>query len=234
MSCYYFTATLDEKEEVLAAMSLSDSSHLSFQKTSNVQLKFKGLYCILWLSLCVLAEFGGKVLASSPEKRYKADVTFDPDTAHPALVVSENRKKVKSEGVDQDVPDSPERFSKSPCLLGSLGFTSGKHYWEVKYGKQREWACGVARKSVERKKPLRLIPEEGIVQEGLWWLRRVESDAPTLPKDSGKIGILLDYERNTVIFYIGNKIIKKSIPFNGEEVLPFCYVGGGVSLRLIP
>ncbi|XP_053149380.1 ohanin-like [Hemicordylus capensis] len=159
-------------------------------------------------------------------------ITFDPNTAHPSLAVSEDRMYVESGGV-QDVPDNPERFDSTACLLGSPGFTSGKHYWEVKYENQREWAVGVAKGSVERKGYITLTPEEGIWQEGLWWLRRMDTTSQTLPNQPEKIGVFLDYEHGTVSFYMGSKVIRKKASFDGEKVFPFFYVGRGVWLKLI-
>lgn len=105
---------------------------------------------------------------------------FDPTTAHPSLRVSEDRKSVRSVNIPQVVPDNPERFNSTPALLGSPGFRSGRHYWEVNYENMREWVVGVAKASVQRKVYLRLQPEEGIWQEGLWWLRSAGSNSDSL------------------------------------------------------
>ncbi|XP_062978316.1 ohanin-like [Elgaria multicarinata webbii] len=223
------------KEEFPVAMPPSTASHpssLHFLQTSNVLQKFKGLCFILWLFLCFLdeREIGGKVLASSPHKAYTTDVTFDPKTAHPDLAVSQNKKKVESIPRPEHVPDNPERFNSTPCLLGSPGFTSGKHYWEVVYGVQREWAAGVARESVRRKGNILLVPEQGIWQRGLWWLRQMETDS----RRPGKMGVFLDYDQDSMIFYLENKVIKVRTSFNGERVFPFFYVGSTVSLSLNP
>uniref|UniRef100_A0A098M135 Vespryn n=1 Tax=Hypsiglena sp. JMG-2014 TaxID=1550645 RepID=A0A098M135_9SAUR len=177
------------------------------------------------LCLCADQENGGKALASPPGKWNKADVTFDSNTAFKSLVVSPDKKTVENVGTPQVVPDNPERFDSSPCVLGSPGFRSGRHFFEVKYGTQREWAVGLAGKSVKRKGYLRLVPEERIWQMGLWWVRQLQ------PRNSsGKISVFLDYNGGEVIFNLTGEVTTVKASFNGEEVVPFYYLGGSVSL----
>uniref|UniRef100_A0A098LWX5 Vespryn n=1 Tax=Opheodrys aestivus TaxID=186591 RepID=A0A098LWX5_9SAUR len=203
---------------------------LNFVQAKKVLRKLTGLCCILLFTLCLFAdqEKGGKALASPPGKWNKADVTFDSNTAFESLVVSPDKKTVENVGVPQVVPDNPERFNSSPCVLGSPGFRSGKHFFEVKYGTQREWAVGIARKSVKRKGYLRLVPEEWIWQKGLWWLRGLDSNKPH--NSSGKIIVFLDYNGEKVIFNLNGEVTTVEASFNREEVVPFYYVGGTVSL----
>nr|XP_014426645.1 ohanin-like [Pelodiscus sinensis]XP_025038066.1 ohanin-like [Pelodiscus sinensis] len=110
----------------------------------------------------------------SPNKHalhtFEENVTLDPKTAHPNLVLCKKRKYVTSVHPPQDLPDNPKRFDTVPCVLGSEGFTSRKHYWEVVVGNQREWAVGVARDSVRRKGSVQLTPEERIWALGRWWV----------------------------------------------------------------
>ncbi|XP_075769752.1 butyrophilin subfamily 3 member A3-like isoform X2 [Pelodiscus sinensis] len=61
----------------------------------------------------------------------EANVTLDPDTAHPQLVLSEDGKHVSWERTRQPLTDTPERYDFWECVLGREGFTSERHCWEV-------------------------------------------------------------------------------------------------------
>ncbi|XP_059813508.1 E3 ubiquitin-protein ligase TRIM39-like [Hypanus sabinus] len=91
----------------------------------------------------------------------RVSVTLDVETASPVLEVSEDRKSVRRTGTRRDLPDTGKRFTDRTCVLGSEGFTSGRHYWEVEVTGNRVWSLGVAAESVERKRQVGLSPETG-------------------------------------------------------------------------
>ncbi|XP_067389445.1 E3 ubiquitin-protein ligase TRIM39-like [Emydura macquarii macquarii] len=133
------------------------------------------------------------------------DVTLDPDTAHPELVLSEDRKRVRLGDTRQDLPNNPERFDTDPCVLGAEGFPGGRHYWELEVGDKTHWEMGVCRESVSRKGWVTVSPEDGY-----WalWLRYGEYKALTSPSTPlpvsvrpSRVGIFLDYEAGEVSFY---------------------------------
>uniref|UniRef100_A0A3P8RKF9 RING-type domain-containing protein n=1 Tax=Astatotilapia calliptera TaxID=8154 RepID=A0A3P8RKF9_ASTCA len=49
-------------------------------------------------------------------QQHEVDVTLDPDTAHPELILSDDGKQVYHSDVWKKLPDNPERFS--PCPYG--------------------------------------------------------------------------------------------------------------------
>ncbi|KAM9034363.1 putative E3 ubiquitin-protein ligase TRIML1 [Sarcophilus harrisii] len=64
-------------------------------------------------------------------RSFHRDITFDPESAHPHLILSEDLKKIQYDSICQDLPDNKERFKSGLVVLGAQKFTSGKHYWEV-------------------------------------------------------------------------------------------------------
>ncbi|XP_046496371.1 butyrophilin subfamily 2 member A2-like isoform X4 [Equus quagga] len=136
---------------------------------------------------------------------HAADVVLDPDTAHPELFLSEDRRSVRRGPFRQSVPDNPERFDCRPCVLGLESFSSGRHYWEVKVENVMVWAVGVCRDNVERKGEALLVP-----QNGFWTFemfgnqyRALSSPEKILPVKERlrQVGIFLDYEAGDVSFY---------------------------------
>uniref|UniRef100_A0A8D0EWK3 B30.2/SPRY domain-containing protein n=1 Tax=Strix occidentalis caurina TaxID=311401 RepID=A0A8D0EWK3_STROC len=128
-------------------------------------------------------------------------VTLDPDTAHPDLILSEDRKSVRRGEGQRDLPDNPERFDYWPFVLGCQGFVAGRHCWEVEVGDGGDWAVGVARESIRRKGHLKGI---WAVQQngGRYWAVTSPQRTPLcLSQKLNKVRVYLDYEGEEVSFY---------------------------------
>ncbi|XP_053904119.1 E3 ubiquitin-protein ligase TRIM39-like isoform X1 [Malaclemys terrapin pileata] len=138
-------------------------------------------------------------------REFTVDVTLDPDTANPNLVLSEDRKRVRHRDTRQDLPDNPERFDLCPCVLGTEGFTGGRHYWEVEVGDKTDWDLGVCRETVSRKGKVTVTPRNGYWAIWLWNGEYKANNSPStlLPVSvrPSRVGIFLDYEAGEVSFY---------------------------------
>ncbi|XP_070971617.1 E3 ubiquitin-protein ligase TRIM35-like [Oncorhynchus clarkii lewisi] len=74
-------------------------------------------------------------------------VILEPNTGHPGLLLSDDLTSMRCIGVTQKLPDNPERFDKSDLVLGSEGFNSGTHSWDIEVGDIKLFAVGVAPES---------------------------------------------------------------------------------------
>ncbi|XP_041821155.1 E3 ubiquitin-protein ligase TRIM39-like [Chelmon rostratus] len=139
-------------------------------------------------------------------QQYEVDVTLDPDTANPYLILSDDGKQVTHDDVKKRLPDHPKRFSTCACVLGKQSFSSGRFYFEVQVKGKTDWNFGVARESINRKGLITLSPENGF-----WtiWLRNGNEyealDAHvvslSLKSPPQKVGVFVDYEEGLVSFY---------------------------------
>ncbi|XP_052008722.1 zinc-binding protein A33-like [Xyrauchen texanus] len=133
-------------------------------------------------------------------------VTLNPNTAHGNLFLSENLTSFGFQHNSQDeehpnkFPANP--FTNSPRVLGSSGFDSGTHCWEVEIGDVATWSVGVMNESVLEKSP-----EEA--ENGLWELicygidcearaPDAEPESLTFSPPPERIRVQLNYETGIV------------------------------------
>ncbi|KAL6490691.1 hypothetical protein MHYP_G00010360 [Metynnis hypsauchen] len=139
-------------------------------------------------------------------QEYAEDVILDPSTAHPRLILSEDRKEVWCGEKQQHVPNNPERFNRVVGVLGQQGFTGGQHYWEVEVSGKTDWDLGVASHSINRKGKITFSPSNGFwllcLRDSINYTFRTEPST-TLPLNlkPQKIGVFLDYDKGQVYFY---------------------------------
>ncbi|XP_065520958.1 E3 ubiquitin-protein ligase TRIM39-like [Lathamus discolor] len=172
----------------------------------------------------------------------KVSLTLDPDTAHPRLVLCGEHKSVRWGGTRRPLPDNPERFDSSRCVLARGGFSTGRHYWEVALGHGQVWALGVAKESVRRKGRISINPTEGIWAVGQCGSKSQALTSPpvpiALPAAPAVIGVYLDCEEGRVAFFDShNGVPIFSHPptaFAGEKILPLLCLGRGCQFTLSP
>lgn len=71
-----------------------------------------------------------------------SEVTFDPETLHPNLLLSEDLKTVTYSAAKQSYPPSPKRFTSFFQVLSSQSFSKGEHCWQVDL-EGSPWIVGV-------------------------------------------------------------------------------------------
>ncbi|XP_023272017.1 E3 ubiquitin-protein ligase TRIM21-like [Seriola lalandi dorsalis] len=162
-------------------------------------------------------EWLGKTEALSKERRklseaelrkvqqYAVNVTLNPNTAHRALVLSNDEKQVRCTDEWRNLPDNPERFSIRGNVLGRYGYSSGKFYYQVHVEGKNQWGLGVARQSVNRKTDIPMSPKNGYWQLCLKDNEyKVSGDPPvplSLKSKPKNVGVFVDYEEGLVSFY---------------------------------
>ncbi|XP_040210985.1 E3 ubiquitin-protein ligase TRIM58-like [Rana temporaria] len=138
-----------------------------------------------------------------------SDILLDVNTAHNKLQISDDMKTVSRSDIEQNCPETPERFQWWPQVLSSQRFSSGRHYWEVDVSKSEHYSVGMCYPSIERK--------AGGVQAGIgynnksWGLFRGRGEcylfhdnktiriSPNL--SSNRVRIYVDYEAGRLSFF---------------------------------
>ncbi|XP_018524862.2 nuclear factor 7, brain [Lates calcarifer] len=162
-------------------------------------------------------------------KVHFSPVILDPNTAPTSLYLSDDLISVRRGNTNRQLPDNPERCTNFSNVLGSEGFSSGKHSWEVEVGDHPDWNVGVVKESVDRKGERNASPEYGV-----WCLSHRSGKYTvglgktlTVKKSLQRIRVQLDYDRGEVSFY--NPEDKTHIYTHRdtftEKLFPYFYIG---------
>ncbi|NXV23400.1 BT1A1 protein, partial [Cepphus grylle] len=156
------------------------------------------------------------------------DIKVDGNTAHPNLSIGVDEKSFTYKSQAQKMTQTERSFDSSVCVLGSEGFSSGKHYWEVDVEKSNDWDLGVAGKSAPKKGTISLSPTEGFWALGLsfksYWARTDPWTRLVVQKNPRKVGVYLNCEEKMLTFF---NVTDMSVMFTfkdcafSEELYPF-------------
>ncbi|XP_042607297.1 nuclear factor 7, brain-like [Cyprinus carpio] len=149
-----------------------------------------------------------------------APVILDPNTAHPDLLLSDDLTSLTCSTTSQALPDNPERFKQHSCVLGSEGFNSGTHCWDVDVKESLSWSLGVTTASNQRK-------GYDFFDSGVWSVQHrlfEESGFPVVQKLE-RVRVQLDYDGGTVSFSdpVKNTPLYTFTATFTETVFPFFY-----------
>ncbi|XP_028270021.1 nuclear factor 7, brain-like [Parambassis ranga] len=170
-----------------------------------------------------LGNLSFRVWEKMKDKVHFSPVILDPNTASRRLYLSDDLTSVRRGDTEQKLPDNPERHTKYSNVLGSEGFSSGKHSWEVEVGDHPRWVVGLAKESVDKDSKI-VSPEYGI-----WCLGHRDgeyidgaSKTVTVQKSLQRIRVQLDHDRGEVSFY------------NSEDMTHICTYRDTFTEKLLP
>ncbi|XDV48333.1 hypothetical protein PO909_017764 [Leuciscus waleckii] len=157
-------------------------------------------------------------------------VILDPNTAHPDLVLSDDLTSARNSRNYQPVPDNPERFDCYLCVLGSEGFNSGTHCWDVEVKQSSSWSLGVTTASNQRKGSVFFNTDVWSVEYG-WCF----GSGFHVEQNLDRVRVNLDYDGGTVSFSdpVTNTHLHTFTTTFTHTLFPFfwCYSS---SLRILP
>uniref|UniRef100_A0A3Q1GWP7 Uncharacterized protein n=1 Tax=Acanthochromis polyacanthus TaxID=80966 RepID=A0A3Q1GWP7_9TELE len=138
-----------------------------------------------------------KSLQDKRDKYKQVEETYSEMREHTKKQLLSTERQIR-----QQLPDNPERITLYPEVLGSEGFSSGKHSWEVEVGDHPRWNVGLVKESAN-KNEASASPEYGF-----WCLEHGDEEYMNgadqtfrVKKSLQRIRVQLDYDRGEVSFY---------------------------------
>ncbi len=159
-----------------------------------------------------------------------APVILDPNTADPRLIVSDDLTSVTNSRNKQPVPNNPERFNHYFCVLGSEGFNSGTHCWDVEVTESECWILGVTKASNQRKGC-------DFFNTNVWCVRYRWSLCVGFGVEQhlDRVRVYLDYDRGTLSFSdpVTNTHLHTFTTSFTDTLVPFFWCHFSSSLRIL-
>ncbi|KTF86735.1 hypothetical protein cypCar_00024249, partial [Cyprinus carpio] len=168
-------------------------------------------------------------------------VVLDPNTAHPCLHLSDSLSDVRFGQWSQQALGYSDKLEGYTSVLGSEGFSSGTHYWDIEVGDNTTWALGVISESA-------IQTRDNLPSSGLWRLgfhngtygQSLSGELLTplaVKQKVQRVRVQLDWDGGRVSFFnpLTNTHLHTFTHAFSEKVFPyFCNVCSSQALRILP
>ncbi|XP_028575670.2 zinc finger protein RFP-like [Podarcis muralis] len=202
-----------------------------------------GLYAwhdLTFLLHSAVEKFTGTLVSGYPMQ--EVSVILDPDMGSPQYSLSDDLKSLWKDGT-LDLSVTGNIPGHLPFVLGRNVFTAGRHCWEVTVHGEDDWAVGVTRISLKRKKrsTAAFSPSEGIWAIGKWkggyaMFTSPKTPVPMRGEVLKRIRVSLNCDGKQVSFANADSgaVLAKfqTASFLGESLLPIFWLDGKTCLSV--
>ncbi|XP_053545057.1 E3 ubiquitin/ISG15 ligase TRIM25-like [Bombina bombina] len=176
-----------------------------------------------------------------------SDILLDINTANNNVIVSGDCKSASWSIINQQRPETADRFTDAPQVLSTRSFSSGRHYWEVQTSESGDWSIGFCYPSMERRSTVSHIGNMSWILSNCY-AEKYKHDDNDIPHKTiytslhqslscNRVGILLDYEAGQMSFYELCDPIRHLHTFTGTFTEPlhaaFWVCGDGAWVKIM-
>ncbi|XP_055974804.1 tripartite motif-containing protein 75-like [Sorex fumeus] len=166
---------------------------------------------------------------------FQENLTLDVETAHPKLIISNDRKRVAFGIRPTNIVDNFQNRIPFPAVLCCEYFNEGRHFWQVEVKGTGEFSLGVCKEIFRESIPMSSISDNDFWQfnqtlRPIWNTRDIEQG-----EQSRRFGVFLDYELGELSFYnLKSKLFLRKITGTfPERVIPFFSFGSSSDSLMI-
>ncbi|XP_048117067.1 nuclear factor 7, brain-like isoform X1 [Alosa alosa] len=159
-------------------------------------------------------------------------VILDPNTAHSSLIISEDLTSLRRSHDAQALPNNPERCCLWECVLGSEGYSSGSHSWDVEVVDSRDWDVGVTTESNWKRFSWKEVWRVGYRECGLHYPGPVH----VIEQKLHTLRVHLDLDRGQLSFFdaLQDTHVHTFEHTFTEKAFPFFYLLDNHTIRILP
>ncbi|XP_076875005.1 E3 ubiquitin/ISG15 ligase TRIM25 [Brachyhypopomus gauderio] len=137
------------------------------------------------------------------------ELTFDPASLHPSLMVSTDLQTVRHRGGKASLREQSDRFTTAAQVLCQQSFSGGTHVWAVELGSGCTWSAGLCYGTIPRKGEHSKLGHNALSWRLQWKSKKLTAshdsvittlgEVPAVPPK--RLEVALDYNGGTLAFY---------------------------------